>query len=1704
MNTLVKNTNYWKKSARIFAKTVLYIVLFVLVLLLLVQLPFVQNILRQKAVAYLERKLETKVSIRKVHIGFPRDVVLEDVYIEDRNKDTLLSGGTIKADLDIWKLAFKQELIIESVSLENITARVSRQLPGDTSYNFQFIVDAFTPKDTSTTSDTSASAITLGAVEMDNVRLLYNDVVTGNNMEAWVDHLDTHIDVFDPQRLNFDVPETNISGLTASIRQTKPLATPEPAIKDSIEAVQPIAMMLAFDNIDLEKINITYQNDISAIHTSFMIGSLKVTPRSIDLTSRMIDLEELSLENSITNIRLGQKEQARVVINEVKQEAAAQSAAGWTIRVGTIDLENNNFRFDNDNEPRLNYGMDYAHIKADTLSLHAKDVVISTDSIEGLITRASFKEQSGFVLQKLETSFLYTNQQITLDELYLQTPGSELKRKVAIRYASPEALMNDIANMEIDLNLEESKLLVKDLLTFVPELRRRPAFAYPNATWYVNSRITGRVANLKIDVLQVEGLQDTRIDLSGHITGLPDINRFKADLNIRNIASSKRDISLFVPTYLLPNNITIPAQFNLHGNLRSDGDLLNTDIAINSSLGNATVKGTFHDVADPARSGYNATINANRLDLGTILQNKEIRGPISATVTANGTGYDPKTANAKLKGTIHSAIIKDYTYKGLVFDGTVASQQAVFNTSISEPNIDFDLLATADLSKTYPALQITGMIDSIKLQPLHLANERMIYRGKIDADFPVTNPDDLQGRLFFTQSLFVQNDQRLQLDTVELVAARTDSGHSIRLNSDVMTVALEGEYQLTELGNILTQAIQPYFAIRPGAAVINTTPYDFTLNAYILDNPALKVFVPGLEKIDSVSLQSHFSNTGWTATVNASSIDMGPNHLRDLKLQAGTGNNAIEVNATLAQFSMGKDIRLDNTTLNASIANNNIDFVVNNKDRNGRDKYNIRALLRQPVGNSYEFSINPDSLLLNYDSWAVTGNNKITITPAGVNATNLVLSRSGQHLSINSLSAGINAPMDVNFSNFRLATLTGFIQSDSNFVNGTMNGKITFTDLAKEPVFTGDLRVDEFSFKGDTVGNIHALINNRQSPDTYAADITLNGRGNDVKFAGNYYVRPTGSNYDFDLDIRSLAVATIQAFSNNAISGASGAVNGNFDVSGTLDKPSVKGDLNFDKARFNLAMLNSSFNIDQEKIRVDDKGLHFDRFQIKDSAQNALVINGIAATNNFFNYAFDLDVRANNFRALNSTKRHNSIFYGQLYFNTNLKVKGTEAAPVVDGRLVVNDKTKMTVVIPQAQPGIVEREGVIEFVDMDAPLNDSLFMAAYDSLNRSVFTGMDIAVNVEIVPEAEFNIIIDEGNGDFLKVKGEALLTCGIDPSGKINLSGSYELNEGSYELTFNFLRRRFEIQKGSRIVWEGEPTEANMDVEAIYIANTAPLDLVKDQMGEVSAFERNTYLQKLPFDVHLKMEGKLLQPNISFDIVLPDNRSYAVSGDIVSTVRTRLEQLRQEPGEMNKQVFSLLLLNRFVAENPFNSSTGGPNAGVLARQSVSKLLTEQLNRLAGDLIAGVDLNFDVTSAEDYTTGQRENKTDLNVGLSKRLLNDRLTVTVGSNFELEGPQNSSQGSNIAGNVALDYRISKDNRYLLRAYRKNEYEGAIDGYIIETGVGFIITVDYNRFRELFVSRKQRQERRERRQKQREIDRQQQQNTTPATDSIPPPR
>jgi hypothetical protein len=543
-------------------------------------------------------------------------------------------------------------------------------------------------------------------------------------------------------------------------------------------------------------------------------------------------------------------------------------------------------------------------------------------------------------------------------------------------------------------------------------------------------------------------------------------------------------------------------------------------------------------------------------------------------------------------------------------------------------------------------------------------------------------------------------------------------------------------------------------------------------------------------------------------------------------------------------------------------------------------------------------------------------------------------------------------------------------------------------------------------------------------------------------------------------------VKSIEGFSFGSIRNGSGNLSGQLKITGTTSAPVVRGDVHFNKVGFNVATLNSYFTMPNESITFNNDGVLFNDFTLVDSLGNKAVVRGTLYTKTFTDYDFGIDITANNFRVVNSTAENNKLYYGKLFVDANIKIRGDINTPVVDATLSVNPKTDLTIVLPSNDPGVQDRKGVVEFIDPNGPKLDSILLAKQlDSLRKADLNGLDVTATVNIIKEANFNIVVDSRNGDVVHIKGSGQLSGGIDPSGKVNLTGTYTVASGSYDLAYATVNRKFYFKPGSTITWTGDPTSANINLTAVYIANVPPIDLVNDQLG--GSDNATMYKQKLPFNIDLNLKNQLMKPDISFDIILPDS-SYTVSQDVVNTVDARLSQIRQDPNEMNKQVLGVLVLGHFIGDNPLQSLGGNAGLQGAVRNSVSSLLSDQLNKLAGS-VGGVQLTFGVTSGADYSSGTQQNRTDLNVGLSKQFLNDRVTVTVGNNFELEGQNQPGQKSaNIAGNVSVNYKLTKDGRYMVRIYRRDQYI-VIQGQVVETGIGFALTYDYNKFMELFKQR-----------------------------------
>jgi hypothetical protein len=385
----------------------------------------------------------------------------------------------------------------------------------------------------------------------------------------------------------------------------------------------------------------------------------------------------------------------------------------------------------------------------------------------------------------------------------------------------------------------------------------------------------------------------------------------------------------------------------------------------------------------------------------------------------------------------------------------------------------------------------------------------------------------------------------------------------------------------------------------------------------------------------------------------------------------------------------------------------------------------------------------------------------------------------------------------------------------------------------------------------------------------------------------------------------------------------------------------------------------------------------------------------------------------------------------------------------------------VTYVVPQSEKGVLDQKGIVVFIDKDAKKDPFMASINPNDTVKSSFAGMDLTANIELTEQESFNIIIDPLTGDKLFIKGNSTLTLHMDPSGEIELTGRYEIAEGTYDLSFyKLVKRNFSITKGSTITWSGDPLNADMNISAMYEVETSPIELVANQVPDQAELEM--YKQQVPIQVFLNIKGELLSPEISFRLDMPEDERNVLSGNVYA----KLQDVNTRESELNKQVFALLLLKRFVSDNPFeNQASAG--IGSSARTSVSKLLSEQLNRLSSN-VKGVELSFDLKSYENYSSGKAEGNTDLELGISKTLLNDRLVVKVAGNVNLEGDQQKQNSvTDYLGDLALEYKLTEDGRFRITGFRNSNYD-MIDGDLIETGAGVIYIKDYDTLRELFKS------------------------------------
>ena len=148
---------------------VLFLVIFVA---FAIRTSWFQTWAAQQVASYLSSEWETDVSIEKVDIVLFDKIDIEGVYVADKINDTLLYAGLIHAEIGDWSLK-ESYLNVDRVELADAYCYV-RKYEGDTTFNFQHIVDYFASEEEEDTSS-SAFKVNVKSIALSNINFIYQD-----------------------------------------------------------------------------------------------------------------------------------------------------------------------------------------------------------------------------------------------------------------------------------------------------------------------------------------------------------------------------------------------------------------------------------------------------------------------------------------------------------------------------------------------------------------------------------------------------------------------------------------------------------------------------------------------------------------------------------------------------------------------------------------------------------------------------------------------------------------------------------------------------------------------------------------------------------------------------------------------------------------------------------------------------------------------------------------------------------------------------------------------------------------------------------------------------------------------------------------------------------------------------------------------------------------------------------------------------------------------------------------------------------------------------------------------------------------------------------------------------------------------------------------------------------------------------------------
>lgn len=1463
--------------------------------------------------------------------------------------------------------------------------------------------------------------------------------------------------------------------------------------------------MLWFDRLELEGVNIYDPDNNKMIGVDRLLVNFKLSHL---ITHDDIDIDGLYVEGAqvlLTKVNASDTSRylnINVFIDRISEQYASSStdttARSPKINIGEATVVSSSFIYIDAEEDSIKTGFDYYHFALDVDEGQLDRFMIQGDTTEfNVKTLIVTDRQTQFGVKQLTTFFRICGKSMEYHGINLKAGESTVTDTVIFTYDKITDLSEFVNKVDIQASLRNCSIKPKDLAVFAPGVESL------GQTVILNGHVNGKVNKFKYTDMDFE-IGNSKLRGSLAMDGLPDIYETFIVLNLKNSTLSFPDIAFLL-------NDQAMAQLTPLGSVSLQGQFLgypNDFVAkatIDSRLGKISSDINLKiDEADFDNSIYSGRLALVNFSLGRYLNDTTTFQQLNLNGRIKGSGFKTSNADFTLDGNVQSIGLNGYNYTNITTNARFASEFFSGALAINDPNLEFKAKGSIDLRQNRNRIKIQGSLDTAFLQNLKLADENIFLQSDLDVNMTGLELDSLVGTADLKNFNVKYQGEELSLKNIHINSQKNGKQRAILLESTILDAVLQGNFLFTDISLDAKIVLDEFLLnIRNNKQEIVTyyqnkihrpKEYEAKFNVKVKKIDALATLMDlDLRVARNQSINGSFSSGRTSIFRIYAAIDSfhyaGTDFYgTDFEITASKISDSTNVLAmgyiNSNQQVFGENFRTKNLLIEGIWNKDHIDFGVDAEQEGQNNSMRLKGAVNFKK-DSTQISFLPSSLTLLERVWTFSPENQILFTNNEWSFENVVLMNSDQSLGLNGyLSSDSTKKIFFTINQFDLSALSAL--SGMKFM-GTLNARTNLSNYYTTPSIENDIYVDSLVINDFLIGNITGKnlwnSNERRFNVNFLID-RLNSRIIDV--GGFYDPSNNASPLNLTASLKDANLKIIEPFLSDFLSQWGGTISGEYKITGTPNEPEFNGEGEITNGQVMINYLKTQYRF-KGNVVLGKNLLKLDRFELTDGLKNKATLNGEISHTNFTNTHINLSARYQNLQVLNTSLKDNELFYGSAYATGRVSIVGPVANLKISATARSEKNTR--IYIPIGGSSSVTKKEFINFVSF----SDSTFMKNLKKVsnNKIDLSGLTLDLNLDITPDAYCEIIFDQKVGDIIRGRGNGDLQLHLDTKGEFNMFGVFEFTEGFYNFTlYDIINKEFQIQKGSRITWFGDPYAGTLNINASYnqLASFGPI--LSDQSIASSPQIRRKY----PVQVILKLDGPMLASSINFDIVAKDlPQNINVEG---KPVRLDFEfnafKSKLDEQELNRQVFSLIALRRFSPPDAFNTS------GSLAN-SVSELFSNQLSNWMTQVDENLEVDVDLGSFDE------EAFNSFQVRVSYSALNGRLRLTRDGTFNSQntagGSTNTNNASSLVGDWTVDYMLTADGKFRVKIYNRTNVNpitsstGTQNTYT--TGISLSYVQSFNEIKDLLRSSRNRRRREMEKEKEREKEREK---TLPNKDAL----